>query len=121
MSLALDEKAGRLYTVSLRTPELARIDLVSGEVKILALPGAKTPSGVDFDPATGRVFVASQGSDNVIAIDGESGAVLFDTPVGAGTLNVAFDAASGTMRCGQAVVKAVEGKEYEPGMKLGEQ
>ncbi|KGJ10416.1 YVTN family beta-propeller protein [Paracoccus versutus] len=97
MSLALDEKAGRLYTVSLRTPELARIDLGSGEVKILALPGAKTPSGVDFDPATGRVFVASQGSDNVIAIDGESGAVLFDTPVGAGTLNVAFDAASGRL------------------------
>ncbi|WP_353428955.1 Vgb family protein [Paracoccus denitrificans] len=97
MSLALDEKAGRLYTVSLRTPELARLDLASGEVKILALPGAKTPSGVDFDPATGRVFVASQGSDNVIAIDGESGAVLFDTPVGAGTLNVAFNAASGQL------------------------
>ncbi len=52
---------------------------------------------MDFDPATGRVFVASQGSDNVIAIDGESGAVLFDTPVGAGTLNVAFNAASGQL------------------------
>lgn len=38
-----------------------------------------------------------------------------------GSPTYAFDAASGTMRCGQAVVKAVEGKEYEPGMKLGEQ
>lgn len=32
----------------------------------------------------------------------------------------AFDAANGVMRCGQAVVKDVEGT-YEPGMKLGEQ
>ncbi|NDU99960.1 DUF1737 domain-containing protein [Pseudoroseicyclus tamaricis] len=30
----------------------------------------------------------------------------------------AFDHANGTMRCGQAVTKEVEG-EYEPGMKLG--
>lgn len=32
----------------------------------------------------------------------------------------AFDAANGVMRCGQAVVKDVEGT-YEAGMKLGEQ
>ena len=30
----------------------------------------------------------------------------------------AFDAASGTMRCAQAVTKEVPG-EYDPGMKLG--
>ncbi|MEX6508254.1 DUF1737 domain-containing protein [Jiella sp. M17.18] len=33
----------------------------------------------------------------------------------------AFDAASGAMRCGQAVTKTVEGKDYDPEMKLGEQ
>ncbi|MBS9721615.1 DUF1737 domain-containing protein [Tianweitania sp. BSSL-BM11] len=32
-----------------------------------------------------------------------------------------FDAASGIMRCGQAVVKDVEGKDYHPDIKLGEQ
>ncbi len=31
----------------------------------------------------------------------------------------AFDAASGVMRCGQAVVKDVEG-DYDPSIKLGE-
>lgn len=31
----------------------------------------------------------------------------------------AFDAAAGVMRCGQAVVKEVEG-DYDPGMKLGD-
>ncbi|MEN3792490.1 DUF1737 domain-containing protein [Fulvimarina sp. MAC3] len=37
-----------------------------------------------------------------------------------GSPTYAFDQASGTMRCGQAVTKTIEGKEYEPGMKLGE-
>lgn len=32
----------------------------------------------------------------------------------------AFDAASGTMRCAQAVTKDVPGVEYDPGMKLGD-
>ena len=32
----------------------------------------------------------------------------------------AFDAASGRMRCGQAVTKEVEG-DYHPDLKLGEQ
>jgi hypothetical protein len=32
----------------------------------------------------------------------------------------AYDSETRTMRCGQAVVKEVEGVEYEPGIKLGE-
>ena len=38
-----------------------------------------------------------------------------------GSPTYAFDAASGQMCCGQAVVKDVAGKDYEPDMKLGEQ
>lgn len=38
-----------------------------------------------------------------------------------GSPSYAFDEASKTMRCGQAVVKEVPGKEYDPDMKLGEQ
>lgn len=37
-----------------------------------------------------------------------------------GSPTYAFDAASGTMRCGQAVTKVVEGVDYSPEMKLGE-
>ena len=32
----------------------------------------------------------------------------------------AFDAANGTMRCGQAVVKDVPDQEYSPDLKLGD-
>lgn len=35
-----------------------------------------------------------------------------------GDPSYAFDAAAGVMRCGQAVVKEVEGR-YDPAMKLG--
>ncbi len=38
-----------------------------------------------------------------------------------GSPTYAYDAATNSMRCGQAVVKEVEGKEYSPDMKLGEQ
>ena len=38
-----------------------------------------------------------------------------------GSPTYAYDAATQTMRCGQAVVKEVEGKDYSPDMKLGEQ
>ena len=38
-----------------------------------------------------------------------------------GSPTYAYDAGSNTMRCGQAVVKEVEGKDYHPEMKLSEQ
>ena len=38
-----------------------------------------------------------------------------------GSPTYAYDARSNTMRCGQAVVKEVKGKDYHPEMKLSEQ
>ncbi|MCP3054067.1 DUF1737 domain-containing protein [Aurantimonas marianensis] len=38
-----------------------------------------------------------------------------------GSPTYAYDAAMGTMRCGQAVVKTVAGEKYDPALKLGEQ
>ncbi|WP_336055079.1 DUF1737 domain-containing protein [Nitratireductor sp. CH_MIT9313-5] len=38
-----------------------------------------------------------------------------------GSPTYAWDAKEGVMRCGQAVVKDVPGKEYTPDMKLGQQ
>ena len=37
-----------------------------------------------------------------------------------GSPTYAFDAATQTMRCGQAVVKDVDGIDYEPGIKLSD-
>ena len=38
-----------------------------------------------------------------------------------GSPTYAFNSETGTMQCGQAVYKEVEGKDYTPDMKLGEQ
>jgi hypothetical protein len=38
-----------------------------------------------------------------------------------GSPTYAFDAEARTMRCGQAVVKDVDGQDYHPEMKLSEQ
>ncbi|WP_223477584.1 DUF1737 domain-containing protein [Oricola indica] len=38
-----------------------------------------------------------------------------------GSPSYAFDAQTHSLRCAQAVVKTVEGEEYDPTMKLGEQ
>ncbi len=38
-----------------------------------------------------------------------------------GSPSLSFNAATGLMNCGQAVTKDVEGKDYDPDMKLGEQ
>ncbi|PHP68594.1 hypothetical protein CSC94_00895 [Zhengella mangrovi] len=37
-----------------------------------------------------------------------------------GSPSYAFNAETGAMQCGQAVVKEVDGIDYDPGMKLGE-
>ncbi|WP_350335596.1 DUF1737 domain-containing protein [Coralliovum pocilloporae] len=38
-----------------------------------------------------------------------------------GSPNYAFNGDSQSMVCGQAVIKTVDGKDYEPGIKLSEQ
>lgn len=95
-SLALDAKGNKLYTVSGSSNEAAVIDTTTDTVeKVIALDGVRGAIGVAVDPSSKRLFVAAQGSDNVIIVDLESGKTLHNVAVGAGALNVAFDAATG--------------------------
>ncbi len=95
MSLALDTEGGKLYAVSRLSNELAVIDLDTNTVaQVIDLPGAKNASGVDVDPATGTVYVASQNTDNLLIVDLASGTVKHNVQTGAGALNVAFDPVS---------------------------
>ncbi|SEC15371.1 YncE family protein [Rhodobacter sp. 24-YEA-8] len=92
MSIAVDPDGNRLFAVSRKSNELAVIDLTSNTVtQVLPLPGAKNASGVDFDAATGTIYVASQDSDNLLIVDLASGEVRHDVTTGAGALNVVFD------------------------------
>lgn len=93
MSLALDAKNSKLYTVSLPTSEAAVIDLAKQQVEhVYALPGANSSIGVAVAPQANVLFVASQGSDNVQLLDLKKGEILHSVSVGAGPLNVVWDA-----------------------------
>lgn len=94
-SLALDVANHKLYTVSLSTAEAAVIDTKTDTVeKVLPLPGAKSAIGVAVDGAGNRLYAVSQGGDNLLIVDLESGKVLHDVKTGAGAINVAFDPVS---------------------------
>ncbi|MCL4068384.1 YncE family protein [Pseudomonas sp. GX19020] len=94
MALDIDPASGVLVNVSMSTNELAVIDLKSGDVRVIALPGAKGAAGVAYDAAQGLAFVVSQQSDNVLVVDVAKGEVIHDVAVGAQPLNVTYDAAS---------------------------
>ncbi|MCL7714964.1 YncE family protein [Stenotrophomonas sp. CPCC 101365] len=96
MSLALDAEAGKLYTVSISSPEAAVIDVASGKVeKVIPLSNAESASGVAWDAGAKRLLVASQGSDNLLIVDPASGRIEHDVAVGAAPLNIAVDPVSG--------------------------
>ncbi|MCG2840667.1 YncE family protein [Sandaracinobacter sp. RS1-74] len=91
-SLSYNPAAHLLYVVSHTTDEVAVINTKTDKVeKLFPVPGAKSSIGVSHDPQTGRIFVAAQGTDNLIVLDGNDGKVIADTPIGAGALNVVFD------------------------------
>lgn len=95
-SLALDAQGGKLFTVSLSTPEAVVIDTASDSVdKVLALGNASSAIGVGWDGGAKRLLVVSQGSDNLLIIDPVSGKVEHDVAVGASPLNVVVDPVSG--------------------------
>ncbi|SLN56712.1 Virginiamycin B lyase [Aquimixticola soesokkakensis] len=89
MSLALDEADGLLYTVSLTTPEAARIDLASGEVTNIAVPGGTGAIGVDISEDGALMFVTTPNGDDLKIFDAE-GSELVDVPVGVQPLNVVY-------------------------------
>lgn len=90
MSVAVDGANGQLYTVSLNTPELAKVDLASGEVSIFPLESVSRPSGVDVSEDGKTLFVASQNSDDLLILDAADGSVKSDVPVGVQPLNVVY-------------------------------
>lgn len=90
-SADLDIVTGKLFSVSISTPEVAVIDLESGDVRVLQVGRLLAGSDSAYDREEGLIFVVGQGSDNLLIVDEESGEVLHDVPVGANPLSVTFD------------------------------
>lgn len=91
MSLALDVAGSRLFVVS-SGGEVAIINTRTDQVeKVFPVEMAVSASGIAYDAQTDRIFVAAQGSDNLVIVDAKTGKTLHDVKVGAGTLNATFD------------------------------
>ena len=96
MALALDPVAGELYSVGLSTGEVVVLDGATGAVdRMFRFPTVNGGIGVAIDPEGRRLYVAAQGSDNLVIANADTGEVLHDVYVGAGAVYVAFDPHTG--------------------------
>lgn len=92
MALTLDPSTGTLYSVGLSTGEVVAIDSATGAVeRLMRFPSVNGGIGVAIDPVGRRLYIASQGSDNLVIANADTGELLHDVYVGAGAVYVAFD------------------------------
>lgn len=91
MDFDLDSASGRLFTVDLKLNKAYVIDTKnSNQVTSYDLPGANGASGVAYDPANNRLFVASQSSNNAVVLDLGTGKVIADIPTGNQALGAVY-------------------------------
>ena len=91
MDFDLDSASGRLFTVDLKLNKAYVIDTKnSNQVTSYDLPGANGASGVAYDPANNRLFVASQSSNNAVVLDLGTGKVIADIPTGSQALGAVY-------------------------------
>lgn len=88
--LTLDSAGGKLYGVSRDTPWVGWIDLKTGKSTTVKVPQAQGATDIARDPQTGRLYVASQETNNIVVLDAD-GKVLADTYIGAGGVSAVWD------------------------------
>lgn len=97
----VDEKNGKAYVSQVGEPEVAVFStktlekLPSIEIDSKVRGEKFSPASVDFDPASGKVFVVSLSTNEVAVIDSAAGKVDKVLPVkgGLSTIGIAYDAA----------------------------
>lgn len=94
MSLDFNQETGELFTVSLNEPTAVKIDVRDGnKVTYYDLPAGsvESGSGIAFDSKNRNIWIASQGTNNVVVWDADKDKLVKDIPTGAGALNAEYD------------------------------
>ncbi|GAA5030732.1 hypothetical protein ACFQRL_11100 [Microbacterium fluvii] len=86
---------GVLYSPSLSSNKVAKIDTTTLEVTFLEISGinvgGRGASGIDYDADSDRLYIASQNGDELVIADATTGETLKEVPTGTGALNVEID------------------------------
>ncbi len=97
-SLSLAPDAGQLFVSSLRSEEVAVIDLGSGaQTSGFAIDNSDSTIGLAASPDGARVYTVAQGNDMVSILDTASGEVIGQVNVGANPLNAVVEPQSGNV------------------------
>ena len=123
-SLSLAPEAGKLFVSSLRSEEVAVIDLATGtQSGGFAVNGSQSTIGLAASPDGSRVYTVAQGNDAVSIIDTASGEVLKQVNVGANPLNAVVEPVSGNvfvaLRGGHAVAVIDPEGEIVANLEIG--
>lgn len=89
----VDQNSGVLYTVSLNTPTAAAIDLENGNKVTYYDLGSEIEkaSGVAYDSKRKHLFVVSQGNNETVVLDTNSGDVIKRIPTDATGLSALYE------------------------------
>lgn len=97
VSLTLGD--GKVFSPSLGSNKVAVIDTTALTASFLEISGVdvggRGASGIAYDAADDRLFIASQNSNEVVIADATTGATLKEVPTGRQALNVVFDQVRG--------------------------
>jgi DNA-binding beta-propeller fold protein YncE len=93
---SLDTKAGLLFVAHLGTSQVIEVDVRSGRT-VRVIDGVPDAHGVLVVPALHRVYATATGANTVMALDEDSGAVLFRAPTGDFPDGIAYDPTRGTV------------------------
>lgn len=93
--MAMNAAGNTLYVTSVRSAEIAMVDLAAGKLeKVFALPKARRPTAIAWDPASKKLLVASYKSDSLLIVDPDSEQVVDKVYVGARPVSVVRDPVS---------------------------
>jgi len=95
MAVAFDAASHKLWTVSSTSTAAEVINTQTLTDQVIQLPGlsavGRGASGVAYDAANNRLYVASQNTDSLLIANASTGATIKQVPTGTQALNVALD------------------------------
>jgi len=92
--LAFDPGTQTAYVTVSEGASIIAFDVSRNVKKAIGLGGGQNPGGIDVDPLTHHVYVASS-DDTVAVVDGTRNTLLANVPVGAGSSSVAVNTETG--------------------------